>query len=41
MINKERGDRKRIREEIGIEEWATYFKALLVGVEKRVKEGKK
>ena len=37
MINKERGGRKGINEEIGMEEWTTYFKALLGGVEKRVK----
>ena len=42
MLNKDRGGRKGIREEIGMEEWTTYFKTLLDGVEKRVKgEGRK
>ena len=37
MINKERGGRKGIRKEIGMEELTTYFEALLGGVETRVK----
>ena len=40
MINKERGGRKGINEEIGMEEWTTYLKALLGGVEKRVQNKK-
>ena len=41
VINRGRGGRKGINEEIGME-WMTYFKALLGGVEKRAKgEGRK
>ena len=38
VINKERGGRKGINEDIGIREWTTYFKALLGGVENKVKD---
>ncbi|XP_070169547.1 cyclic nucleotide-gated channel beta-1-like [Polyergus mexicanus] len=42
VINRERGGRKGINEEIGMKEWTKHFKGLLGGVEYRVKgEGRK
>ena len=42
VINKEKGGRKGINENIGLRQWTEKFKALLGGVEKRVNgEGRK